>query len=75
MTSGKVTAIAFLLMFIVVCSDFSSVMVTDAAPPVCCGENKMANCNDDACNTFCMESCRGGVCKWRGGKHGCHCYC
>ncbi|KAI3854114.1 hypothetical protein MKX03_008879 [Papaver bracteatum] len=74
MTSGKVTAIAFLLMFIVVCSDLSSVMVTDAAP-VCCGENKMANCNDDACNTFCMDSCRGGVCKWRDGKHGCHCYC
>ncbi|KAI3924679.1 hypothetical protein MKW92_024846, partial [Papaver armeniacum] len=53
---------------------FSSVMVTDAAP-VCCGENKMANCNDGACNTFCMESCGGGVCKVRGGKRGCHCNC
>ncbi|RZC47237.1 hypothetical protein C5167_040197 [Papaver somniferum] len=73
MTSGKVTAIAFLLMFIVVCSDFSSVMVADAAK--CCGENPMANCNDDACNTFCMESCGGGLCKVRGGKRGCHCKC
>ncbi|RZC63288.1 hypothetical protein C5167_025042 [Papaver somniferum] len=73
MASGKVTAIAFLLMFIVVCSDFSSVMVADAA--TCCGENRMDYCINEKCHTYCQESCRGGQCMLRNGKYGCHCYC
>nr|CAB3468040.1 unnamed protein product [Digitaria exilis] len=52
---------------------------------MCCREhrprgeqNPMMGCSpdqNDACNSWCQTWCRGGVCKFRGGHHKCHCYC
>lgn len=42
----------------------------------CCTEHDLeGGCTDDKCNTFCQDECRGGECKHRNGKLGCHCYC
>ncbi|KAI3975377.1 hypothetical protein MKX01_004464 [Papaver californicum] len=80
MASGKITAIACLVMFMVFCADISSVMAANANP-ACCQEHDIGQCNlsnpnDNAhCNDYCNSSCRGGECKIRDGKHVCHCYC
>ncbi|KAJ0035661.1 hypothetical protein Pint_25699 [Pistacia integerrima] len=42
----------------------------------CCKEHALqGGCTNDKCNTFCKDECRGGECKHRNGKLGCHCYC
>ncbi|KAJ0035536.1 hypothetical protein Pint_25919 [Pistacia integerrima] len=42
----------------------------------CCAEHPIAGgCTNDKCNKFCQDQCRGGICKQRNGKFGCHCYC
>ncbi|RZC66189.1 hypothetical protein C5167_009877 [Papaver somniferum] len=80
MASGKVTAIACLVLFMVFCTDFNSVMAS-TAKPACCQPNHIGQCNlsnkNDMvrCNDYCISSCRGGECKIRGGKHVCWCYC
>ncbi|RZC81942.1 hypothetical protein C5167_044498 [Papaver somniferum] len=85
MASGKVTAIAFLVMFIVLCSDISRVMVTNAQKYKCCEQFPMPSCRTgDAaanarCSSMCSDSCfkdgSNGLCKLWGNKHYCHCRC
>ncbi|RZC68363.1 hypothetical protein C5167_031619 [Papaver somniferum] len=81
MASGKVTAIACLVMFMVFCADFNTVTASTANPACCQEHPNFGQCNlknqkdMDRCNDYCSSSCRGGECKIRGGKHVCHCYC
>ncbi|KAI3908365.1 hypothetical protein MKX01_027387 [Papaver californicum] len=83
MAAGKVTAIAFLIMFIVVCSDISSVMVANAQTIQCCHDNIIGSCltgsasDNSRCNSLCGHcSEKGGHCKLlNSGKHVCHCQC
>ncbi|KAI3922986.1 hypothetical protein MKW98_013520 [Papaver atlanticum] len=69
MAGGKVTAIAFLIMFIVVCSDISSVMVANAQTMQCCHDNRIGSCltgsaiDNRRCNSLCTQcSDKGGKC-------------
>ncbi|KAH0468625.1 hypothetical protein IEQ34_001857 [Dendrobium chrysotoxum] len=43
------------------------------------GDPKVHHClgpdDEDNCNTWCMQDCRGGICKIRNKLHVCHCYC
>ncbi|MCL7041025.1 hypothetical protein MKW94_002815 [Papaver nudicaule] len=80
MAGGKVTSIAFLIMFIVVCSDISSTVNAIQ----CCHDNSIGSCltgsanDNDRCNSLCANcpSGKGGACKLlKSGKHVCHCAC
>ncbi|KAI3880605.1 hypothetical protein MKX03_037477 [Papaver bracteatum] len=72
MAGGKVTAVAFLVMFIVVCSDISSVMVANAQTIQCCHDNKIRRCN-----SLCSQcGDKGRSCKLlKSGRHVFHCMC
>ncbi|MCL7049296.1 hypothetical protein MKW94_007315 [Papaver nudicaule] len=82
MASGKVTYIAFLVMFIVVCSDISSIVNAQAIK--CCHDNAIGSCltgsasDNERCNNLCgnCPQRKGGKCKLvDGGRHVCHCLC
>ncbi|KAI3938606.1 hypothetical protein MKW98_016111 [Papaver atlanticum] len=85
MDSKNVIVIAIFVMFIVLCSDISSVMVTNAQKYKCCTDHRMASCrtSDPAenarcssmCSTRCFKDGSNRLCKLRGNKHYCHCRC
>ncbi|RZC77172.1 hypothetical protein C5167_001303 [Papaver somniferum] len=79
MAGGIVTAIALLIMFVVVCSDISSVMVADAKTIQCCHDNRIGSfltgsaSDNRRCNSLCAQcSDKGGHCKLlKSGRHVC----
>ncbi|KAI3975375.1 hypothetical protein MKX01_004462 [Papaver californicum] len=85
MASGKVTTIAFFVIFIVLCSDISSVMVADAQNFGCCTKHRIGSCltgstaDNARCHSMCSSSCfksgNNGHCKLEGNIHYCHCNC
>ncbi|RZC67051.1 hypothetical protein C5167_010734 [Papaver somniferum] len=84
MASGRVTFIAFLVMFIVFSADFSSVMATRVANTACCQYHNIGKCeysnyaDNQRCNDFCKSSCRGGACESAVrdvNKQRCLCFC
>ncbi|KAI3895716.1 hypothetical protein MKW98_025507 [Papaver atlanticum] len=84
MASRKFTFVAFLVMFIVLSADFSSVMATRVANPACCQYYNIGRCEYSSyadnlkCNNICKSSCSGGACKSATpdvNKQRCLCYC
>ncbi|KAI3841743.1 hypothetical protein MKX03_032224 [Papaver bracteatum] len=76
MATGKFTAIACLVLFMVFCADFSSVIDASVA---CQQVYNIGSCNplswndQQRCMAFC-SSCRGGECTTRTGSQMCGCY-
>ncbi|MCL7044011.1 hypothetical protein MKW94_029207 [Papaver nudicaule] len=76
MASGKVIAIACLVIFFCYCN-----VMMPTSIPACCNDYYIGNCDlhliqdKNRCNDFCLPGCRGGECRYRNGINACHCYC
>ncbi|OEL20896.1 hypothetical protein BAE44_0018084 [Dichanthelium oligosanthes] len=73
--AGAVVALIMLAFLVASAASFN---------PMCCneyrpwGDGNNLGCSPNqngACDTWCQQWCRGGVCTFRSGYYKCHCYC